>query len=310
MLRPASHHIGGDTGIELIVAGRNNVSKPIFFIHTDSISMAKQSSNEDRNFDDLAERFQKNIYGGLKGKIRLAVLQRDCAEYLPVQPFQPAQTSQWRILDAGGGQGQFSLELAKAGHQLVICDISSEMLKMAEVEIKKEGLESQVTLIHCSIQDLSTHLHHTKFDLVICHAVMEWMQNPIELLPDLNRYLKADGFLSLIFYNLNSLIYKNCLRTNFKKIMNQDYVGSAGSLTPINPLKPETVLNWVKELPLELLCHSGIRVFHDYIFNEAHREAKPDELVALELELSRQEPFRSLGRYIHLLMCSNNKSRA
>jgi S-adenosylmethionine-dependent methyltransferase len=310
MLRPASHHIGGDTGIELIVAGRNNVSKPIFFIHTDSISMAKQSSNEDRNFDDLAERFQKNIYGGLKGKIRLAVLQRDCAEYLPIQPFRPAEATQWRILDAGGGQGQFSLELAKAGHQLVICDISSEMLKMAEVEIKKEGLESQVTLIHCSIQDLSKHIQQPEFDLVICHAVMEWMQNPIELLPDLNRYLKADGFLSLIFYNLNSLIYKNCLRTNFKKIMNQDYVGSAGSLTPINPLKPEAVLNWVKELPLELLCHSGIRVFHDYIFNEAHREAKPDELVALELELSRQEPFRSLGRYIHLLMCSNNKSRA
>lgn len=272
--------------------------------------MAKQSSNQDRNFDDLAERFQKNIYGGLKGKIRLAVLQRDCVEYLPIQPFQSAQASQWRILDAGGGQGQFSLELAKAGHQLVICDISSEMLKMAEVQIKKEGLESQVTLIHCSIQDLSKHLQQPKFDLVICHAVMEWMQNPIELLPDLNQYLKADGFLSLIFYNLNSLIYKNCLRTNFKKIMNQDYVGAAGSLTPINPLKPETVLNWIKELPLDLLCHSGIRVFHDYIFNEAHREAKPDELVALELELSRQEPFRSLGRYIHLLMRANNKSRA
>ncbi len=272
--------------------------------------MAKQSSNQDRNFDDLAERFQKNIYGGLKGKIRLAVLQRDCAEYLQIQPFQSAQASQWRILDAGGGQGQFSLELAKAGHQLVICDISSEMLKMAESQIKKEGLESQVTLIHCSIQDLSKHLQQPKFDLVICHAVMEWMQNPIELLPDLQRYLKADGFLSLIFYNLNSLIYKNCLRTNFKKIMNQDYVGAAGSLTPINPLKPETVLNWLKELPLDLLCHSGIRVFHDYIFNEIHRESKPDELVELELELSRQEPFRSLGRYIHLLMRANNKSRA
>lgn len=310
MFLPTPHHIGSDAGVELVVAGGNNVSKPIFFIHIDSISMAKQSSNEDRNFDDLAERFQKNIYGGLKGKIRLAVLQRDCTEHLPAQPFQTLQTKPWRILDAGGGQGQFSLELARAGHELVVCDISSEMLKVAEAQIKKEGLSSQVRLINCSIQDLSQHLQETEFDLVICHAVMEWMQNPAELLPYLYRYLKTDGFLSLIFYNLNSLIYKNCLRTNFKKIIQHDYVGAAGSLTPINPLKPETVLEWVNALPLEVLCHSGIRVFHDYIFNEAHREAKPDELLALELELSRQEPFRSLGRYIHLLMRANNKSRA
>ena len=32
--------------------------------------MAKQPLNQDRNFDDLAGRFKKNIYGGLKGEIR------------------------------------------------------------------------------------------------------------------------------------------------------------------------------------------------------------------------------------------------
>jgi S-adenosylmethionine-dependent methyltransferase len=264
--------------------------------------MAKQSSNQDRNFDDLAERFQKNIYGGLKGQIRLAVLQRDCGEHLPIKPFAETQDKIWRILDAGGGQGQFSLELARAGHQLVICDISAEMLKVAEAQIKKEGLESQVTLIHCAIQELSEHIDQQEFDFVICHAVMEWMTNPDELLPVLIKHLKQDAYLSLIFYNVNSLIFKNCLRTNFKKIVNQDYAGTAGSLTPINPLKPEMVLRWVADQPLSLLSHSGIRVFHDYIFNETHREREPAELIKLELQLSQQEPFRSLGRYVHLLM--------
>lgn len=264
--------------------------------------MAKQSSNQDRNFDDLAVRFQKNIYGGLKGQIRLAVLERDCREYLPVKPFAEKQDKVWRVLDAGGGQGQFSLELARAGHELVICDISAEMLKVAEAQIKQEGLESQVTLIHSAIQDLSEHIEQQEFDFVICHAVMEWMKNPHELLPILMKHLKTNAYLSLIFYNVNSLIFKNCLRTNFKKIINQDYAGTAGSLTPINPLKPETVLNWVTDQPVSLLSHSGIRVFHDYIFNETHREREPAELIKLELQLSQQEPFRSLGRYIHLLM--------
>lgn len=270
--------------------------------------MAKESAQQDRNFDDLAQRFKKNIYGGLKGDIRLAILERDCRTHLPNVPMldDPSaekSTKPWRILDAGGGQGQFSLRWAQAGHQVVICDISAEMLKLAEEQVKSLSLENQVQLIHCSVQELSQHLEgNHQFDFVICHAVMEWLQEPKELLPCLINYLAPGALLSLTFYNLHSLIYKNLLRTNFKKIINQDYGGSRGSLTPINPQYPEQVLAWVEQLPLKVLCHSGIRVFHDYIFNEDHRAREPQSLLQLELAFSQQEPYRSLGRYIHLLL--------
>jgi len=263
--------------------------------------MAKESTGQDRNFDDLAKRFKKNIYGGLKGDIRLAVLERDCAAHLPIVPFNTAAGS-WRVLDAGGGQGQFSLQLAQAGHNVVICDISAEMLKLAQEQVEQLGIGDRVELIHCAIQDLPQHLSDHQFDFVICHAVMEWMQEPDSLLPCLLAYLKPQGYLSLTFYNVHSLIYKNLLRTNFKKISSKDYGGSRGSLTPINPLEPKQVLGWISGLPLQVLSHSGIRVFHDYIFNEEHREREPHILLELELEFSQQEPYRSLGRYIHLLL--------
>lgn len=265
--------------------------------------MAKESTQQDRNFDDLAQRFKKNIYGGLKGDIRLAVLERDCKTHLPVYPGATKMTKPWRILDAGGGQGQFSMRWAQAGHEVVVCDISAEMLKLAEQQVKALKLEHQVRLIHSSVQDLQSHLgENCTFDFVICHAVMEWLQEPQQLLPCLLRHLSPGAYLSLTFYNLHSLVYKNLLRTNFKKIIQQDYGGSRGSLTPINPLYPEQVLGWVAQLPLTLLCHSGIRVFHDYIFNEEHRAREPENLVQLELEFSQREPYRSLGRYMHLLM--------
>ncbi len=268
--------------------------------------MAKESIQQDRNFDDLAQRFKKNIYGGLKGDIRLAVLERDCQARLPIYPTGPKTDKPWRILDAGGGQGQFSLQWAKAGHDVVICDISSEMLKLAEAQITLLQLENRVTLIHSSVQDLHRHLAgKNQFDFVICHAVMEWLQEPQLLLPCLLDYLAPGAYLSLTFYNLHSLIYKNLLRTNFKKIINQDYGGSRGSLTPINPQDPEQVFEWIKQLPLSVLCHSGIRVFHDYIFNEEHRAREPENLLQLELEFSQREPYRSLGRYIHVLLQRN-----
>lgn len=265
--------------------------------------MAKESAQQDRNFDDLAQRFKKNIYGGLKGDIRLAVLERDCQAHIPIVPAQGAGHKVLRVLDAGGGQGQFSLQWAKAGHQVVVCDISAEMLKLAEAQVKQESLSQQVRLIHSSIQDLHSHLEPGQtFDLVICHAVMEWLQEPQKLLPCLLDYLAPGAHLSLTFYNLHSLIYKNLLRTNFKKIINRDYGGSRGSLTPINPQDPAQVLEWIGQLPLRVLCHSGIRVFHDYIFNEEHRAREPENLLELELQFSQCEPYRSLGRYIHLLL--------
>jgi S-adenosylmethionine-dependent methyltransferase len=268
--------------------------------------MAKQPTDQDRNFDDLAKRFQKNIYGGLKGEIRLAVLERDFREHFAQSPFGEKKSAEpLRILDAGGGQGQFSLQFAKVGHSVVICDISAEMLKLAEQEVVQQGVESQVQLFHCAIQDIGKHIEDNKFDVVLCHAVMEWVANPAALLEHLIEYVKPKGFLSLTFYNLHSLIYKNLLRTNFQKIQQQDFGGSRGSLTPINPLYPEQVFDWVDRLPLKTLTTSGIRVFHDYIFNEEHRERDPQSVIELELEFSRKQPYQLLGRYIHLLSQKN-----
>jgi S-adenosylmethionine-dependent methyltransferase len=66
--------------------------------------------NRDRNFDDLAERFQRKVYGGLKGEIRLAVLWRDIEPLLPEVNDKPL-----RILDIGAGLGQLAIRLAKLG---------------------------------------------------------------------------------------------------------------------------------------------------------------------------------------------------
>jgi S-adenosylmethionine-dependent methyltransferase len=266
--------------------------------------MSKQSTLQDRNFDGLAERFQKNIYSGLKGAIRLAVLERDFARHLPFIAEQPMKPL--RVLDAGGGQGQFSLQLARAGHELVICDISADMLALAQTQVSVLGLNKSVTLLHCSIQQLPEHLADCQFDLVLCHAVMEWLAEPQQLLPCLQGYLKQGGYLSLTYYNRHALIYKNLLRGNYKKVMTEDFNGARGSLTPINPIDIQVVDAWVVALGFERLCSSGIRVFHDYIFDRPVRECEPQQLIAMELQFSQLEPYRSLGRYIHLLLKKNN----
>lgn len=266
--------------------------------------MSKQSNLEDRNFDDLAARFQRNVYGGLKGRIRLAVLQRDFSRHWNHAPFVPRTPDQssLKVLDAGGGQGHFSMQFAQAGHDLVLCDISERMLELAKGQAVEAGVADAVTFLHSPIQSLSTQCGSQAFDLVLCHAVLEWVVDPRQLLATLADLVKPGGYLSITFYNVHAMAYKNLLRGNFAKVSQQDYGGFRGSLTPINPLRPETVQSWLEKLPLRTVCTSGIRVFHDYILDKSVREQNPEQILQMELKLSMQDPFRALGRYQHVLL--------
>lgn len=254
----------------------------------------------DRNFDDLAHRFRRNVYSRLKGTIRLAVLRRDLFEAIPALG-NPAADGGLTILDAGGGQGQLSLGLAALGHRVALCDISANMLAGAAEQVAAEGLDDRVTLHHLAIQDYCAQ-HPGGADLVLCHAVLEWVADPRALLESLLLALKPGGSLSLSFYNIHGLAMKNLLRGNFAKVMEEDYRGFRGSLTPPDPPSPEQVSEWLDALGVERVCYSGIRCFHDYLLDPALRESSPDAQLALELRLSRQEPFRGLGRYLHLLV--------
>jgi len=261
----------------------------------------------DRNFDDLAHRFKRNVYDRLKGDIRLAVLERDFEEFLsdqlacsPVDDCVEMVSKALNILDAGGGQGQFSLSLAQRGHRVTICDLSAEMLELARQNAASLGVTDRVDFHHGSVQEFCK-TQTLKFDLVLCHAVLEWVVAPQELLRLLMTVVSEAGYLSLTYYNVNSIKMKNLLRTNFQKVLDDDYKGYRGSLTPTFPRQPEAVNQWLSELPLERLCESGIRCFHDYILEPDHRMVEPNQQLELELRFSREEPWRSLGRYIHVL---------
>ncbi len=252
----------------------------------------------DRNFDDLAPKFRRKVYGGLKGRIRLEVLNKDLTDFFP-KAVLPAEDNPLKILDAGSGYGPFSLGLAKLGHMVTLCDISSKMLEQALENIAEKKINTHVNIIHSAIQDLPCE--NEPFDLILCHALLEWVHDPKDLISHLLKHLKKGGILSLTFYNLNGMIFKNLLRANYKKIQDEDYCGWKGSLTPTNPLEPESVMKWLNASSLDILCHSGMRVFHDYIFDSEHREQDPETVVDMELKLSRRMPYRDLGRYQHII---------
>jgi ubiquinone/menaquinone biosynthesis C-methylase UbiE len=70
------------------------------------------------------------------------------------------------ILDAGGGAGRFSLELAEKGYHVTHFDLSPEMITIAKAEARKRNLEN-IYFIEGSVTDLS-QFESESFDVVLC----------------------------------------------------------------------------------------------------------------------------------------------
>ena len=250
----------------------------------------------DRNFDNLISRFQKNIYDSPKGAIRLALVWDELLEFIPaLQGETPL-----RILDAGAGFGQLAQRLAKAGHELVLCDVSAAMLQQAQVEFKSELPEARVEFIHSSIQDFCRESTR-RFDLVLCHAVLEWLAEPEAVLRQVIKQIRPGGYLSLMFYNKHAVVLRNLLRGNFFKVKSGDYHGDPNSLTPQHPLMPDEVYRCLQDAGVEILLRSGVRVVYDYLSKELREQRSLDDIIEMEKMHARHEPYRSMGRYIHVI---------
>ncbi|UVL24982.1 methyltransferase domain-containing protein [Pseudomonas donghuensis] len=241
----------------------------------------------DRHFDELATRFAEKIYGGAKGAIRLAVLQADLAEALPERPL--------RVLDIGAGLGHMALWLAQRGHQVTLAEPAAPMLDGARERFAEAG--QQATFIQAPWQDLLGQLTEP-YDLVLCHAVLEWLAEPETILPVLHQLTRADGMLSLAFYNRDALVYRNLLKGHFRKLRSNELAGEKQSLTPQKPLDPRTLKAQLEDL-WQVESESGVRVFHDYMPRDFQAKAELSELLEMELAHRRHPAFAGLGRYLH-----------
>jgi len=57
---------------------------------------------QDRNFDDLADKFSQNIYGTRKGQVRQAIVWDELEALLPTLPAGPLQVRGTNLKRAGG----------------------------------------------------------------------------------------------------------------------------------------------------------------------------------------------------------------
>jgi len=92
-------------------------------------------------------------------KLEIEMTMRYLKKYLP---------KKGKILDAGGGPGRYTIELAKKGYKIVLLDLASKNLDFAKKQIINSNVQNEVeAVIEGSISDLSK-FKNNYFDAVIC----------------------------------------------------------------------------------------------------------------------------------------------
>jgi S-adenosylmethionine-dependent methyltransferase len=255
-----------------------------------------QKNKQDQSFDQFVDKFEKNIYGSTKGRLRHELLIHH------LQPYINDADNPLNILDAGGGTGVMTQAMLDLGHKVTLSDMSSEVLVNAK---QKLGKHNNLVIQHADILSLS---NLKKYDLVICHAVLEWLQDPFEVMAKLVDLIKPGGHISLSFFNYDAQLFGNMLYGNFDYVEQGMKSKNIVRLSPNNPQKPKEVLSHLNAFPVQVLKKAGIRCFHDYLKQIEKQNENYDQLKQLEIQYGSTEPYLWLGKYFLIIAQKNNET--
>lgn len=229
---------------------------------------------------------------GIRGKIRHELVFDTLAEHL-----NPGST----VLDMGCGDGVISLRLGRAGHTVVGVDISNDMLELARARLdgETEDVQKGVTFQQ---GDIESFPEDRVYDAVCCHGVLMYLDRSDAAISKLAGLVAPGGLLSVLTKNLLSAGVREALRGDYSAALAQVVradgisIGNLGISTRGDD--PWSILHLMENHGLTGCQWYGIRVFSDHLQSEMDGEHF-QQLLALEGEVSRRDPYRSLGRLFH-----------
>ncbi|MFJ7072735.1 class I SAM-dependent methyltransferase [Streptomyces sp. NPDC098781] len=209
-----------------------------------------------------------------------------------------------RVLDVGMGQGTQALRLARAGHQVTGVEQDPGMIAAAREELagEPEGIRERVRLVQSDGRDTGVHFLPGSFDLVLCHGVLMYIDEPDPMLAGLARMLAPGGLLSLLVRNGDALAMRPGL--------GGDWAGALSAFDTTayrNRLGLDVRADRLSDLTATLAgigapLHAwyGVRVFTDTAADEAEVPADPEALLAVEERAGKTDPYRGVAALLHL----------
>jgi S-adenosylmethionine-dependent methyltransferase len=244
----------------------------------------------------LADPFVEGAYATVKGRVRTYVLHQQLLRHLPPAPAT--------VLDVGGGAAHQSLPLARLGYEVTVLDPSPAMLAKAEARVHAEPAEvrRRVRLVEASGEQAEAATAGTLFDVVLCHGVLMYVDDPAPLVGALCRRLQPGGVVSVMALNAKTLAIRPALDGRWADALAafdaEGEVGVLGAETRGDTV--EALSELLRDGAVEPAAWYGVWLFADWM--ELPVETTDIAAVAeVELQASLRDPYRQLSRVFHLV---------
>ncbi len=205
-----------------------------------------------------------------------------------------------RILDFGAGFCLTAGHYAKE-HDVIAVEPSSEML---ELRVRGAAPASDpFTLVAQGVEYLET-LEASSFDVVICHNVLEYVDDKEKILEELVRVLKPGGILSIIKHNLLGRAFASAVMADDPQAaldLLNDTVET--SMFGKRTVYTNEYLDQCFSGRMRLTESFGIRAFYGLSSNNEikYTDEWYQAMLALETKASTMEEFRKVAFFNHLL---------
>jgi len=206
------------------------------------------------------------------------------------------------VVDVGGGTGGFAVPLAEAGHQVTVVDASPDALAALTRRAADAGVGDRITAAQGDGDALGELIAPASADLVLCHAVLEVVDEPARVVESLATVLRPGGAASVLVAGRAAAVLARAVNghLDLAAALLADPQGAAGARDTLRRrYDADRAIDLLAAAGLRVEQIHGVRVLSD-LLPAAVAEGDPQALLALELAVAAQPPYRDLATQLHL----------
>ena len=196
-----------------------------------------------------------------------------------------------RVLDFGSGFGLVANHLAKENQVLAV--------EPNEVMVVLRVQDHPYQQLVGSLDQLAS-LEDASFEVILCHNVLEYVEDRKAVLKEFTRLLKPGGLLSIVKHNkvgrvLQTVVFENNPQKALDLLAGQDLETHSMGLAQAYDLDRA-----VEDLALEVQGYQGIRVFYGLQDNRfKSQEGWRESMLKIELAVCQDSPYRDMAFFQH-----------
>ncbi|HET9381669.1 MAG TPA: methyltransferase [Streptomyces sp.] len=210
------------------------------------------------------------------------------------------------VLDTGGGSGKFAVPVARLGHRVTVVDPSPNALFALERRATEADVADRVRGVQGDAHGLLDVAERGGYDAVLCHGVLEYVDDPAEGVRNAVAALRPGGVLSLLAAGLGGAVLARALAGHFTEARKAlgDPDGRWGEGDPVpRRFTADQLTGLVGEAGLQVTAVHGVRVFADLVPGVLV-DSEPgalEALLKLEEAAAGLPAFHSVATQLHVL---------